>query len=190
MFYMICFPSLLVNLAISFAVAFIAGHKGRNPLGWFILSFFAGLLFNANLLLLIILLITRNVHEERARVVQSTAWKRRHHESLEEERFVNRRFRQHVIRRLDRQDDALGLPPVPEAFIEEHGTALKREPPPRLGCGEWYFVIDGKEKGPIPEEKAVEMLKQGEIDGRTYAWSEGMRDWQRVGSIGNFSAYC
>jgi hypothetical protein len=59
-----------------------------------------------------------------------------------------------------------------------------------LGNGSWYLAINGQEQGPMSEEEVVEKLKQGEINGETYAWSEGMQDWQRANTIGNFSTYC
>ena len=72
--------------------------------------------------------------------------------------------------------------------IDELGVVCRHDADP--ASFDLYVVIDGREQGPYKEEKVVDLLKRGDITGQTYAWSEGMQDWQRAHRIGNFSAYC
>lgn len=177
------------NVVLSLVAAMVASHKGRNALGWFLLCFFSGIFFSS-LIVLIILFVLPDLREEETRVAREAAWRRRHQESFEEERHVNRRFRRHVIKRLDRQDEALGLPPLEEAAGEVPPPPRDPAPYPLLGNGSWYIVKDGHEEGPMPESSVIEKLRSGEVTGDTYVWSEGMQDWQRARATGNFHPYC
>ena len=57
------------------------------------------------------------------------------------------------------------------------------------GGGSWFLVIEGKERGPLAEERVIEMLENGEIDGDTYVWSQGMADWVRARQVGTFRRF-
>jgi uncharacterized membrane protein len=182
-------PITITSLVFSLITAYIASHKGRNALGWFFLCFIFGL-FWSSLIILIIILILPNLNEEYTKLAQEGAWRRRHQEGFEQERNVNRHFRDHVIKRLDRQDEVLGLPPIEDRIEEMPLPPKEIVTYPMLGNGSWYIVVDGRETGPMSEEDVVERLESGEINGDTYAWSEGMQDWQRTRTIGNFTSYC
>jgi hypothetical protein len=188
---MIWFPmSVLLNVAVSLFIAFLASNKGRSAMSWFLGSFFVGWFFNANIILLIILLLSPDIGEQQTRLAQESAWRRRHHEAFEQERTTNRHFREHMIKRLDRQDEALGLPKIEELPPEAPLPPKEIVTYPMMGDGTWYLVINGQEYGPVSEAEVVEKLIRGEISGDTYAWSEGMQDWVRAQNIGNFSAHC
>jgi hypothetical protein len=186
-------PILLIfNIIIALIAASVASKKGRSTMGWFLLCFFTGFIppFLFNLLILIFLLISADLREQRTRHAQDSAWRRRHHESMEQERVTNRNFREHVIKRLDRQDEALGLPPANDLPLDAPAPPKEIVTYPMLGNGTWYLVLNGQERGPVKEEEVVVMLKRGELSGDTYAWSEGMQDWQRANTIGNFCSFC
>jgi hypothetical protein len=181
----------IINLIIALIAAFVASSKGRNAIGWFLLCFFTGFFPPfSNIIFLIVLLILSDVGESRSRHALEASWRRRHHESFERERKAAGRFREHVIKRLDRQDEALGLPPLENVPLEAPDRPKEIVTYPVMGNGTWYIVINGREQGPYNEEKVTELLDRDEITGQTYAWSEGMKDWQRLFSIGNFSAHC
>jgi hypothetical protein len=185
------FPFFLTNIVLSGITAYVASYKGRHAFGWFCLSFLTGWLYGINILVLVVLLIMPNRHKVEARHSHESSWRRRHHESFEQERNMNRQFREHVVNRLDRQDEALGLPPVdnlPKELAASGPTEVITYPV--LGNGSWYLVIEGREQGPYPETEVQNMLSKSEINGDVYAWSEGMQDWQRAGTIGNFSEHC
>ncbi|MHC4945420.1 MAG: DUF4339 domain-containing protein, partial [Planctomycetota bacterium] len=182
--------SFLSHLIIGFIAAFVASSKGRNAVGWFLLCFFSGFIVPfSNVIFLIVLLILSDLHESEGRHAAEATWRRRHHESFEEERTVNKRFRDHVVKRLDRQDEALGLPPLKDSPIAAPAPPREIVTYPMMGNGSWYLVIQGREEGPFPEKEIIAMLERKEINGDTYAWSEGMQDWQRAERIGNFNSH-
>ncbi|MBP3871804.1 MAG: DUF4339 domain-containing protein [Faecalicoccus sp.] len=45
---------------------------------------------------------------------------------------------------------------------------------------EWYVQMHGQTMGPYPESTVIQMLRNNEINGRTYVWSAGMQDWQQL----------
>src|SRR6266498_2196693 len=53
------------------------------------------------------------------------------------------------------------------------------------GPGEavWHLVIDREQVGPLGPQDLAAKWAAGEIDGETYAWKEGMGDWQRLAAI-------
>ena len=53
------------------------------------------------------------------------------------------------------------------------------------GPGEavWHLVIDREQVGPLGPQDLAGKWAAGEIDGETYAWKEGMGDWQRLAAI-------
>lgn len=182
-------PLFFLSIIVALIAAFIASNKGRNALGWFILCLITSP-FGLNIVFLIVLLILSDLNEIRGRHAVEAAWRRRHQESFDQERSLNRNFREHVIKRLDRQDEAIGLPPMDvEKPIDIPPAPKEIVTYPMMGNGEWYLVINGKEQGPYPENEVITMLDNGKVSRDTYAWSEGMKDWVRANNIGNFSAH-
>jgi predicted Zn finger-like uncharacterized protein len=55
------------------------------------------------------------------------------------------------------------------------------------GASEWYVVIDGDQVGPITPEEVEAYAASGRITGETYAWREGLDDWQSLGSLDAFA---
>ena len=51
---------------------------------------------------------------------------------------------------------------------------------------EWHVLIAGEQKGPIHEDDLRELLKERQVDQRSYAWRDGMKDWARLGDIPEF----
>lgn len=174
----------LINLLLSFIVAYIASKKGRNAAGWFIFAFFFWVIA------LILIIVLPNLNEEKARRAWQAASLRRQKESIDQERSVNKQFRRHVLDRLDHHDDVLGLPPVKNKPAEMPALPGAIDTFPILGDGSWFLVLNGEEKGPLTEQAVLQMLQQGEISGETYVWSHGMEDWLRAKRVGNFQQYC
>ena len=174
----------LINLIFSFAVAYVASKKGRNPAGWFIFAFFF------QIIALILIIVLPNLNEEKARRAWQSAALRRQKETIHQERSVNRQFRRHVLDRLDQHDEVLGLPPVKNKPAEMPAIPGEIDTFPIVGDGSWFLVINGEEKGPLAEPAVLQMLRHGEISGETYVWSHGMDDWLRAKKVGNFQQYC
>jgi predicted Zn finger-like uncharacterized protein len=55
------------------------------------------------------------------------------------------------------------------------------------GADGWHVVINGEQVGPLQPAEVRAKFRAGEIDVETYAWREGFGDWQRLGSIDEFS---
>ena len=51
--------------------------------------------------------------------------------------------------------------------------------PTRQGV-EWYVQMHGQTMGPYPESTVIHMLRNNEINGRTYVWCAGMQDWEQL----------
>ena len=117
-------PLFFLSIIVALLAAFIASNNGRNALGWFILCLVTSP-FGLNIVFLIVLLILSDRNEIRGRHAVEPSWRRRHQESFEQERSLNRNFREHVIKRLDRQDEAIGLSPM------EVEKPIDIPPPPR-----------------------------------------------------------
>jgi uncharacterized protein (AIM24 family) len=48
---------------------------------------------------------------------------------------------------------------------------------------EWYLAIDGKQVGPMPEERVVADLQGGALDAQTLVFTTGMTDWMPVRDV-------
>lgn len=70
----------------------------------------------------------------------------------------------------------------------QHTTTREQTDP--ANDGEWYVLIGGKQKGPVSHDSVLRLLKEREIDARTYMWKDGMGDWKRMGTLEAFSDAC
>ncbi len=43
---------------------------------------------------------------------------------------------------------------------------------------EWFYVNEGAQTGPVPEDEILRHIRNGTIKGDTLVWSEGMADWE------------
>jgi len=50
----------------------------------------------------------------------------------------------------------------------------------------WYIAIDGAQDGPHTREVILDKLASGAISKETYAFTQGMADWEPVGKLGAF----
>lgn len=44
-------------------------------------------------------------------------------------------------------------------------------------AGEWYYLIDGEQIGPVPSTDLKELADSGVLHGSDLVWKEGMADW-------------
>jgi len=42
---------------------------------------------------------------------------------------------------------------------------------------DWFYVLDGKQKGPVSDGDLENMLKDGSLNGEVNVWKEGLTDW-------------
>lgn len=55
------------------------------------------------------------------------------------------------------------------------------------GAAEWYVVIDGEQVGPVTTVEIDSYFMSGKINAETYAWKDGMGDWQHIVEIPEFA---
>ena len=76
--------------------------------------------------------------------------------------------------------------------VPAHGRVATPPPPPPETNSEqepaWFLLIGGQQVGPVSHERVLFLLKEREIDRRTYAWQEGMPDWIRLETIEAFKS--
>jgi len=72
-----------------------------------------------------------------------------------------------------------------ERELNKSGPALE---PPAAPDEEWYVLVSGAQKGPMPAERVLAMLAAKEIDKRSYCWKDGMAEWLRLGAVETFKA--
>lgn len=53
---------------------------------------------------------------------------------------------------------------------------------------EWFVLVKGVQEGPFSEVKVKQRIVDGDIGPRTYAWRDGLGDWQRLQLLSDFSA--
>jgi len=53
---------------------------------------------------------------------------------------------------------------------------------------EYFLGVDGEQKGPFTQDQVSQMLETGEINIETQIWSEGMTDWQSIGTVKEFKS--
>lgn len=94
---------LIILFIFGIICALIANSKGRNPIGWFFIGFFLGIIG------LIIALVASNLEDVRQKEVEMQNEQRRLREQLRQERIKNDQFRKHAQQRLDSHDDVLGI---------------------------------------------------------------------------------
>jgi hypothetical protein len=74
----------------------------------------------------------------------------------------------------DSAEDAEAVPP-PAAPGEPVGP-----PPPPV---EWYFVEDGRRRGPADRDDMAELARAGRVARDTLVWCAGMSDWEPAGDV-------
>ena len=69
-----------------------------------------------------------------------------------------------------------------------HSPPHKAPPtPPSDAMVQWFVILSGTQKGPIPGQDIIELLRHNHVDRRSYAWRDGMNEWARLGSIPEFA---
>ena len=51
----------------------------------------------------------------------------------------------------------------------------------------WSLHVDGETLGPFAAAEIVKRLEAGKIDGSTIAWKDGLRDWEELAAISEFT---
>lgn len=177
--------SLLIRLFFGVVSAVIASNKGRNAAGWFFGGFFLGLIG------LVIVAVLSNKKEEDAKWSEMNKERRRLREELRQERIKNEATRKHANRRLDAHDKALSMntrsgEELPASEKQPGELESGDESPPPPPGDRWYYLIDGKQNGPVYGQTIRNMLRSGDLHGDSLLWREDLNDWQRAQSLYEF----
>ncbi|MHC4644791.1 MAG: DUF4339 domain-containing protein [Planctomycetota bacterium] len=184
---------LLIAIIFGVICALIAHHKGRNPIGWFFIGFFTGIIG------IIISLVVPNLKEAEQKHAHVQMEQRRLREQLRQERLKNEQFRKYTQVRLDTHDEALKIdtrhigPLLEEANVRpilENGQELSEEAvyvEADARRGGWYYQEGDAAVGPFALEKLKQLVKEGKIGSLTYVWHESLDEWtaaSRVSELG------
>jgi len=52
----------------------------------------------------------------------------------------------------------------------------------------WYYAVDGRQLGPLPEAEMESLVRDGTVGTDTLVWHDGMADWQPYGELQAASA--
>jgi hypothetical protein len=44
----------------------------------------------------------------------------------------------------------------------------------------WFAMVRGSQVGPMPREPLEQLIRAGEVTGKTFVWCEGMAEWRRA----------
>lgn len=73
---------------------------------------------------------------------------------------------------LEVRGDQTGAHPFAEAGAQE-----------TTGEATWYIVVDGEQKGPLPEVELSRLFAKGTVGLDSYVWKEGFEDWKVAGDV-------
>ena len=82
-----------------------------------------------------------------------------------------------------------GIPTVPLGSQQNDATDSETEQDPQIEEDQkWYYVYRNRTVGPFSEEVMIKKIHEGEIEGESYVWREGFRDWKHLRDT-KFAAY-
>lgn len=157
-------------------VAAIAHSRGRSPIGWFFIGALAGCIG----LILVLVLPDLNLEEERRSKLATE--NQRLKEQIRKERQVADQRHAETIGRLGAHDAVLGLDTragggnaPPELPTERAGSTIDPD-------SSWHYAASESEgaQGPVPFSELIALWSEGNLDGNSLVWSQGMDDWSRI----------
>jgi len=51
----------------------------------------------------------------------------------------------------------------------------------------WFAMVRGSQVGPMPQEPLEQLIRAGEVTGKTFVWCEGMAEWRRAETLPQLS---
>jgi len=51
----------------------------------------------------------------------------------------------------------------------------------------WFAMVRGSQVGPMPQAPLEQLIRAGEVTGKTFVWSEGMAEWRRAENLPQLS---
>ena len=47
----------------------------------------------------------------------------------------------------------------------------------------WFAMVRGSQVGPMTQEPLEQLVRAGEVTGKTFVWCEGMAEWRRAETL-------
>lgn len=168
--------AIISRLVFAIVCAALAPGRGRSPVGWF----FLGLAIDCLALILVLLLPNLKLEEDRRRRREGETRKLR--EQLKKERQVADERHLAHDQRIGAHDRALGLDTSGPTTALPPGSAQAPALPP-TGAPEWFYAVDGKQKGPVTASELRTLWLDEHIPDTTLVWRDGMSDWMSIGKV-------
>ena len=174
---------LAINLAFPVAMgiicAMIAQTRGRSAVGWFFIGFFLSCIG------VILVLVLPDLRQEQQRIEKLRREHLRQKEKQRKDRQVADQRYAEISRRIDTHDRALGLDTAErESLLEESRPpeipVAKRSP---FAAIDWYYVLDGDAKGPVPFDELRELSREGLVRTQSLVWHEGLEEWATLDEV-------
>lgn len=186
--------ALVVGFICGLISAMVANSKGRSAIGWFFGGFFLGLIG------LIIVCCLSDLKKQEAKERNAERERRRLREQLKQERMKTATFQQHVHKRLDTHDSALGMntrqtPALaaaqsPPALPDRGDNGRSGAHQPLMQSSEpepvWHYSMNERKYGPFTEADLRERFREGELNRHGYLWRPGMDDWRPATQVTEF----
>jgi len=80
------------------------------------------------------------------------------------------------------QSIAVTLPELPMAPPPPPPPPAPPAPAPLPAVG-WYYLVDGRQQGPVDESMLQQGLSAGTLSAETLLWREGLAGWQPAGEV-------
>ncbi len=68
-------------------------------------------------------------------------------------------------------------PDAPQAKSAQQ-TRVPQQAAPAGAMPQWYYAMEGKEVGPVPQSTLLTLIQRGGLKPDTLVWMPGMPDWQ------------
>jgi len=52
----------------------------------------------------------------------------------------------------------------------------------------WFAMVRGSQVGPMPQQPLEQLIRAGEVTGKTFVWCEGMAEWRRAENLPQLSS--
>jgi len=177
----------VITTCFGVACALIAKQRGRSPVGWFFVGFFASCVG------LILVLVLPDLKKQQAEFERLKAQNRMLKERLDKDRMVADQRHGEIAGRLRAHDRVLGLDTAQAADAPEQLSEGAPPPAPTPTPGEdpsgrmWFYAVDSQEQGPLAAGDLRPLWESGRVGPDTLVWAKGMQQWTRISEVPGLS---
>ena len=178
------FLNVLIMLVGGIVCAFIAHHKGRNPLGHFLIGFLIPCVG------IVLILCLSNLKEEKDRIQKQESQNRMLREQLRQEQIKLEALRHHTTARLDTHDQKLGIESRQAGLTPAIESGNAPDLLPEGGSEEpldWFYLIGSNTQGPVSRSTLKNLHLAGRISDKTFVYRNEWADWKEYGKAEELS---